>query len=504
MSSPRARGGFSLAQLGCLASLLVQLGCLDRLIPLHPPATSAPATVQSPIVPVDTFDTLKAPADAHAELCANDGMHPKFPNDADLLTKVFCQDLVTGGSTPTPHSLAELQKLFGLDFKDPKGGNGVGGNPGFALLGHSSALTARKVSALTPTAFVFTPPPADGSKPSGYIFLAFDPGEQFVEVASHDPTLDQVNFYLVQFDQACTHAPGGCTPTDLLTPKLVTGWSNVRQYESSTLLNNTIADCRQCHAPDNAKPQMLRMQEISPPHTHWLSAATVGGRALLADFHAAHGSSEDYGPIPAALVDKSDPGKMAAMVTQAGFGEQPNAFPSLQIEFEVTNSAPMQPAMNAPMGRSATWRSCYDQAAAGQFIAAPYHDVKVTDPDKLARMSDAYRQWMAGTRAEIPDIRDVFLDEGLRDLGFAPRLGADGKALLVQLCQQCHHAKLDLTISREKFLVDQLDQMSRAEKDLAIERLSPALAESRLLMPPVLFRTITDDERKLMIAALKK
>lgn len=481
---------------------VLQLGCLNMVVPPHQQQV-APDKIHAPIIPANTFEILNGPDDAHKELCANDGMHPNFPNDADLITKVFCQDLVPGGSIPQPQGLGDLLKLLGLDFKDPNGGNGTGGNPGFALLGHSSALTARKVTSITPTAFVFTPPPADGSKPSGYVFLAFDPGEEFVEVASHDPTLDEVNFYLVQFDKDCNNQPGGCTPTDLLTQNLTTGWSNVREYESSTALNNTITDCRQCHAPVDANPQILRMQEISAPFTHWFKSDTPGGQALLADFHAAHGTTEDYGPIPAALIDKSDPSLMAQMIKQAGFGNQPNAFDSATIEAEVQAMAPAQPMVNSPMGWSQTWQTAYDQAAAGFFIATPYHDVKVTDPAKLAKMTDVYQQWLAGAVTEIPDIRDIFLDDGLRDMGFAPKLGSSGHQLLVQMCQQCHNANLDMTISRENFLVDQLDQMSRAEKDLAIERLKLP-DDTRLAMPPVLFRTITDEERQLMIEELKK
>jgi hypothetical protein len=486
----------------CACAGALQLGCLNAIIPAHQ-AGSPPATVQSPILPLDIFATLNGFDDMHKELCDNDGTHPNFPNDADQITKAFCQDLVPGGVMPQPKSLAELLKLLNLDFKDPNGENGKGGNPGFAMLAHSSALTARKVTSITPTVFVFTPPPPDGSKPAGYVFLAFDPGETFVEVASHDPVADEVNLYIVVFDKDCTNAPGGCSNTDLLTQNLTTGWSNVREYESSTALNNTVADCRQCHAPVDSNPQILRMQEIKPPFTHWLSLQTAGGKSLYEDFHKAHAAGEDYGPIPAALVDKSDPALMAKMIQQVGFGDQPNVFESALIEEEVTKSAPMQPAVNTTMGNSPTWEKIYQKAIAGQFIATPYHDVKITDPDKLAAMSQAFRDWVAGTRSDLPDIREVFLDAGLRDMGFAPRDGDDGKSLLVQMCQQCHHSNLDLTISREKFLVDKLGEMSREEKDLAIERLLTP-PESRLSMPPVLFRTITDAERKLMIAELKK
>jgi hypothetical protein len=312
-----------------------------------------------------------------------------------------------------------------------------------------------------------------------------------------------MNFYIVFFDHACTTASGGCSNADLLSSKLVSGWSNVRIYEDTTALNNTIFDCHVCHQPIDKNAPFLRMQEISQPFTHWFSAQTEGGKCLLEDFHKAHGANEDYGGIPAALIDKSDPSLLAALIKQGGFGDQPNAFMSQQIEAELKASAPSQPMVNVPPGKSATWQALYDKAAAGQFIAPPYHDVKVTDPQKLSAMTDAYVAFIGGKRADLPEIRDVFLDEGLRDMGFAPKAGANGRQLLQQMCQECHNANLDMTITREKFLVDQLDQMSRDEKDVAIQRLQMSV-DTRLVMPPPLFRTITDDERQLMIEELKK
>jgi hypothetical protein len=472
--------------------------------------TADVGTLPAPLpaaLPADVFATLKDPAGAHAELCAHDPSDTAFPADADRITRAFCQD-VQGGAVPTPTGLSELLELLGLSFTDPIGGNGTGGNPGFAILGHSSALTAREVSALTPTAFVFTPLEADGTPPPDFAFLAYDPGESFVEFAGYSPRDMAIDFYLVLFDKACTAT--GCTPTDMLTPNQTTGWSNLRIYESSTALNDTIADCRQCHigagtdAPNGGASLILRMQEIDAPHTHWFSTATAGGRALLADFHAAHGTSEDYGPIPAALIDQSDPELMAQLIRAAGFADQPNAFPSAQVEAQVDASAPLQPALNVPMGASAAWSAVYEAAAAGQAIAAPYHDVKVTDPDKLARMTSEYVAWRTGAAATLPDdIRDVLLDAGLPDMGFEPAPGMTGKALLVQQCQQCHNARLDPTISRDRFLVDQLDQMSRAEKDLAIQRIQMA-TDTRLAMPPPLFRLPSDADRAAMIRELQK
>lgn len=204
-----------------------------------------------------------------------------------------------------------------------------------------------------------------------------------------------------------------------------------------------------------------------------------------------------------ALIDKSDPSKLAALVTSTGAGKQPNLFPSATIEKELKASAAGQPAVNVPAGKSATWQKLYDGAVRGEFIAPPYHDVKITDPKKLAKMTAAYQSWMSGKGQALPDIREVFLDTGLRDMGFAPRAGADGRPLLVQLCQECHNSNLDMTISREQFLTDKLDAMSRAEKDLAIARLNTAI-DNRLAMPPALFHTITSDEKRLMIEELQK
>ncbi|HEX4452336.1 MAG TPA: hypothetical protein VH143_15775 [Kofleriaceae bacterium] len=456
-----------------------------------------------PALPSDVFATLADPSDAHAALCAHDANDTAFPDDADRITKAFCRSAV-----PQPGGLGDLLTLLGLDFADPSGGNGTGGNPAFAILGHSSALTAREVSAITPTAFVFTPLGAGSAVPTDYAFLAYDPGESFVEVAAYSPIDIGVDFYLVLFDKACTTAPAGCSPNDMLTPNQTVGWSNVRIYESTTALDDTIADCRQCHIgaghddPTAADPMILRMQELAAPHTHWFSAATSGGMALLDDFHAAHGGAEDYGPIPAALIDTSDPDQMAAFITAAGFGVQPNAFPSAAIEQEVASAAPMQPEVNVPMGASATWTAIYQAAASGTAITAPYHDVKVTDPDKLAQMTAAYTACRTGGPPLADDIREVLLESGLADMGFAPPAGADGKAMLVQQCQQCHNARLDPTLTRERFLVDQLDQMSRAEKDLAIARLQTP-TDTRLAMPPPLFRLPSDTQRAAMIAALQ-
>src|SRR5262249_37794395 len=160
--------------------------------------------------------------------------------------------------------------------------------------------------------------------------------------------------------------------------------------------------------------------------THFFRADRAGGRALLEDFHAVHGAAEDYGPIPAALVDRSDPARLAALVDNNGFADQPNPFPAAAIEHEVEASSPGQPFANLPPGRSPSWDRRFDAAYAGASIPPPYHDAKVYDAGRLVWAADLYRRAAAGAvRApDLPDLRDVFLDDALGDLGVRPIPGA--------------------------------------------------------------------------------
>jgi len=165
-----------------------------------------------------------------------------------------------------------------------------------------------------------------------------------------------------------------------------------------------------------------------------------------------------------------------------------------------------QPSDNSVPGESATWRELYQRAQRGDAIAVPYHDVKVTDPDKLARMTAAYQAYRAGDlpRAELPDIRDVYPDDPRRlaAMGMMTEPDADGATVLLQACGQCHNARLDQTLSRANFRAD-LEGMTRAAKDAAIERLELPLDDPRA-MPPALLRTLTPEARRRAIEALQR
>jgi cytochrome c553 len=407
----------------------------------------------------------------------------------DAVTNAFCKE------KKTVASMTEVLEAIGLGFKDrtANGDNGVNGNPQFALSGNSSSLVAREVSAINPRAFIMPPTPGQPQRIPGYVIATFVRGERFIEIAAEDPNSKKLTLYLLKFKIPCD-ANKSCKFGDVLTPAVEKGWTGFDVYDDEDL-KNTLADCRHCHQPGGPSSKlMLRMQELKDPWTHWFRNDRPGGVALIKDYLNAHGEKEDYAGIPAAIIQKADGRAMEDFVIGQGFGTQPNVFDSKRIEDEIRLSASLQPEVNTPEGNSATWQQLYDAAARGEFIPPPYHDVKVTDPDKLAFAGGSYRLMTEGElpRAELPDIRRVFLESALVDMTMRTKPGFSGKEVLVQACAQCHNPSLDQSITRAKFDVTKLDSMSPADKQATIARLKLP-GSDRLHMPPAIMRTLSDD-----------
>lgn len=431
----------------------------------------------------DIFDSFPQGQAAMDNLCA-----PPLGND--IISRVFCQ-----GNVPQVTSLRDLQNALGLGFTNASrtGQNGRGGNPGFVLTGHSSSLVAKNVSSINPRAVIFTPNVSFPGSP--YTVMSYSRGEQFVEIATTDDDTGELNFYVVKFDQACneTHS---CTPGDLLTPAVEKNWTGFQIYEDGDLAN-TILDCRQCHQPKGPdQAPGLRMQEIAAPFTHFFWTASESGSAMISDYINAHGSTEDYGGVPANLITKSDPRLLSSLVQNAGFGNQPNAFPSATVEAEVKSR-----------GFSPTWDGLFINYVRGQAIAPPYYKNRISDPSKLASMTAAYQSFRSGSiqSQQLPDIREIFPDDAksLSEMGFRAKPGLDGKTLFANMCMQCHNSSLDQTISRARFNVEKMDQMSAAQKNAVMERLALP-QESLYVMPPSRFRTLTEDEKSLMVQYLNR
>ena len=144
----------------------------------------------------------------------------------DAVTNAFCKE------KRSVSSIIDVQEALGLGWKDRtvNGDNGVGGNPQFALLGHSSSLVAREVSAINPRAFIMSPTPGAPQRIQGYVIMTFVRGEPLIEVAAEDPNTRKLTLYLIKFDVPC-ETTKSCKPGDLLTPAIEKGWTGFSVYD---------------------------------------------------------------------------------------------------------------------------------------------------------------------------------------------------------------------------------------------------------------------------------
>jgi hypothetical protein len=432
-----------------------------------------------------------ARGDAQREaLCAREG--------DDLVRELFCGDAFpVGGFT----SLVQLQTALGIDA------DRIGGFTGLALSAHSTGLATRSVSAINPRLIAIRlEEKASDIVASELLAVSYVRGEQSVELAVRDRQDSELRFYFVAYRQACNDAPHGCTPGDVLTPATESDWTESSLYDETDLAD-TMLDCRQCHQPDGpGSAKLLRMQEFSTPWTHWLFKSSRGGRALLADYSAAH-ADEVFGGMPEDRLQGSHPGNIAMTVSLSNPPiPQPNEFSSEAIEAEVMLTAKNQPEDNSLPGDSPTWRKTYEAAKQGQTIPVPYLDVKVTDAAKLSAMTEAYAAFVRGEldASALPDIRDVYPDDPrlLAEMGFTTEPDLAAAQVLTQACAQCHNDRLDQTVSRSRFNVD-LGRLARAEKAAAIARLQLPATDVHA-MPPRRVRTLSDQARTRLIELLKR
>jgi hypothetical protein len=404
----------------------------------------------------------------------------------DAISAKFC----AGTAPPNLASLADLEALLGLTVKpNPNNDPTVNASVRFTLAGESTGLGMRSVNPVLPRAFLMTPAAGTAPNPS-YQVMAFARGEPLVELVANDPKAQTLRLFLIRFHPACEAT--GCSNADLQTAAIESGWTGYTLYDDQAIGDTTL-DCLACHQPGGPTTQkILRMQELANPWEHWFYPERPQTLPIVQDFLAAHGS-ESYAGIPSALVMPSRPSALMTLAQNNGFATQPNAFNSLQIDNEL-----------AATGASATWAGLYAKAVAGQEIPPPYFTSPV-DPTKEQAAIAAHQQLVAGTLppAQLPDLRDTFADAALAGMSIHPQAGLDGHGILVHMCQMCHNSRLDPSLSRARFNVEQLAQLSRAEKDLAIQRLQLAPTD-RHLMPPARFHELSAAERQLATAELMK
>ncbi|HUJ60375.1 MAG TPA: hypothetical protein VLX92_17860 [Kofleriaceae bacterium] len=396
----------------------------------------------------------------------------------DMISAKFC----AGSAPPALTSLADLEQLLGLQ---PSATNT---NVKFTLNGESTGIGMRSVTQLNPRAFIMTAPLSGGGPNQSYEVLSFARGEPMVELVANDPVAKTLRFFLVRFYPACEPS---CTNADRYTPAIESGWTGYTIYDDATIKDTTL-DCLACHQPGGpGTPKILRMQELQNPWGHWFYPERPQTATLVNDFMAAHGN-ESYAGIPAALVTPSRPFVLMQLVQNNGFSTQPNVYNTLTIENEIAAS-----------GQSATWNALYAASVAGTAIPTPYYATPATDETIVQADIAAYNQVMAGTLPpdQLPDFSQAYPAAALPFMSVQPAAGLDGQGILVHMCRMCHNPTLDQTISRANFDIDHLATMSRAEKDLAIQRLQLPDGDVHQ-MPPVRFHELSQAERDLAIGVL--
>jgi hypothetical protein len=403
----------------------------------------------------------------------------------DAVHRVFC----TGGPivVPSLNVLASALDLSPVALDEA------------TFLAHSTALFGRLVSPINPRIVRMR---ATGIK-TDETFIAFQRGVQAVEIASGLPP----NFYLVTFEQACNTSPAGCLPGDLYTPRIESNWTSVNIRDAEDL-KNTPFDCRQCHQR-GLKAPILLMRELKSPWTHFFTLSDEGttttnlpevqGYDLFNDFVSAKGN-EDYGGFPANA--QTDPMNLEGNVR----APQPLEFDGTTIAQERWPAALDGGGYPSTPQPSPTWYASYEAFKRGEQLALPYFAPRPTDPVKQAALTGMYASYQSGQlpAESLTDLSDIFPDDPQvrAEIGLQTEPGATPAQSLVQACGTCHNDILDQGISRARFNIA-LSRMSRAELDLAVQRLMEP-STSQYVMPPIVTRQLDDSGRKNLISYLQQ
>lgn len=479
-----------------------------------PPSATPSVSVPAPLAPVpsataaaDLGPVIRAPhpaADLFAGLPVGDAQRKELcaRGHEDVISGIFC-----GDEAPTIRSLVDLQRALDLSFDNPGlpqrdnvTGNGRAGNPAFVFLGHTTSLTARIVSPISPRVIVFTPPVHTG-RSGGYTAskfqadpdfraLAFTRGEQIVELVDRDPKTGDLRFFVVRFEQACNEREEGCSSWELFGPGVEKDWRRVTVYDD-TDLENTPADCNVCHQPDgHGTKRKLLMQALRTPWTHFFRQNRDGGRWLIHQYRQAHTEAETFAGIPGGEVFTSDPALLEGLVENEGFIEQPVPLHANAIESEIEAKDHQDNPILA-----LAWQIVFKRALRGEIPGVGYPVVDFVDADRMARASRAYAAVMAGQASpdQAPYLGDMHRDEVRFRVGLGPKPGQDGRGIMRNVCRRCHNPTRNPKLTRARFDVDALDRLPIPELEKAKRRLREPV-DSPHRMPPARFGVLSEEQ----------
>jgi hypothetical protein len=398
--------------------------------------------------------------------------------------------------------------------------------PFFSLTANSSSLVARNVSAINPRivigdriAFL-----EEGAQPnSGLLALGFVRGEQFVELVGFDPVANDLNFYLLMFEQACNDSPEGCGVADLVTPAVEQDWTRWTLYQDVDLVNTTM-DCNVCHQPLGPDtPKIPRVQEVSNSWTHWFPVrpptegagwssggtgtqgipvsdeenhGTRSSEVLWSLFEQMHGTDEAYGGVPLEVLRASAAGPDLETFVKSYLMMRPDLPEALRVPedpFAVVSDYFCDSRGMELQGEASAWQQEFQRVLDGSRLPLPSHRIDITGPSERDAAIESYQQVVAGlaNADDLLDPRDVVSADALTEMSIVPRPDASAQEILTHMCSRCHNSRLDQSLTRARFDATSLDTLSVLQKAAIADRIVREHGDA-LQMPPPRYGTLPD------------
>ena len=235
-----------------------------------------------------------------------------------------------------------------------------------------------------------------------FVAAGFTRGEQLVELVALDPATYEYKFYLLRFEQACNRSR--CTPEDLLTEKIESGWTGWTLYADRDL-EDTALDCLSCHLPfGKGTHKLLLMRQVTDPWMHWSDFrggdertlcpiqppdGSPGKRVVTAEgldiLRAIEGTAGRYAGVPVPELHAAKSGKVLAkfLVDAEGHSRQPLS-PRLPLRTaQFPDAGDRLRALST--GTSPTWdRQRRESLARG--LPVPYYRPDVFEPSRRAEV----------------------------------------------------------------------------------------------------------------------
>lgn len=369
-----------------------------------------------------------------------------------------------------------------------------------AVATHSVGLAGRLVNAINPRVFLFrtfvTANRVDIA-PDDIAALAFNRGDQSVELVGYDPAAGDLNFYLLVFEQGCNATR--CSPADLFTSAIEDGWTDWRLYVDRDL-EDTPFDCLSCHRPEGkAARKRFLMRQLLPPWMHW------------SDFHfepdnqcRPSGDPFPTGPIPydelrLVPAEASHAGLPLDILTRAASGHDLSSFIGIAASVigrgvpgeglgtlgEVMRFDSQAILCEGSVGKADTWGS-YRAAMLARGFPTPHHALDILDPDQRAEAVAGFAEYLGRRPGADPfEIgASLMSDEVEASVGFVPRTTDDAGTILRQMCVRCHDGATDPALRRARFNAENVDTLTPETaaavwKRITLPRTSPEL------MPPL-------------------